>query len=104
MPAAPPHEGKSPQAERRGGPSAAAFLALARRALGTPYVWGGHAPGGFDCSGLVYWSARAAGIKGMPRTSEQQWGFVNRISESQLRPGDLVFEQWPGDQAAPGHV
>jgi NlpC/P60 family len=106
MPAAPPHEGKSPQAQRRagGGASAAAFLAMARKALGTPYVWGGSAPGGFDCSGLVYWAARAVGIKGIPRTSEAQWGFVDRISQSQLQPGDLVFEQWPGDQAAPGHV
>jgi len=67
-------------------------------------VWGGAGPGGFDCSGLVYWAARAVGVKGMPRTSEQQWAFTEHISERDLQPGDLVFEQWPGDQAAPGHV
>ena len=90
--------------QRRGGPSAAAFLAMARRALGAPYVWGGAGPGGFDCSGLVQWAARAVGVHNMPRTSEQQWNFVQRISQAQLQPGDLIFEQWPGDQAAPGHV
>jgi hypothetical protein len=84
--------------------SAAAFLSIARRALGSPYVWGGAGPGGFDCSGLVQWALTRAGIKNVPRTSEEQWAWVDRISQADLRPGDLVFEQWPGDGASPGHV
>src|SRR5262249_48086014 len=90
--------------QRGGGVSAAAFLSIARAALGKPYVWGGTGPSGFDCSGLVQWALTRAGIKNVPRTSEQQWAWVQHIPRDQLRPGDLVFEQWPGDGAAPGHV
>jgi len=89
---------------RTGGPTAAQFLAVLRRALGTPYVWGGAAPGGFDCSGLVQWAAHTIGLRSFPRTSEQQWQAVQHISQAQLQPGDLIFEQWPGDGPAPGHV
>ena len=89
---------------RTGGPSASAFLSKLRAALGTPYVWGGAAPGGFDCSGLVQWALQSVGLRNVPRTSEAQWGWVQRISQAQLQPGDLIFEQWPGDGPAPGHV
>jgi hypothetical protein len=85
------------------GPSASRFVAEVARFIGTPYVWGGDRPGGFDCSGLVYYALRTIGITSVPRTSEEQWGWVHKISKSQLRPGDLVFEQWPGE-ASPGHV
>jgi hypothetical protein len=72
--------------------------------LGTPYVWGGDAPGGFDCSGLVQYCLEQVGLKNVPRTSEEQWAWVQKISYSQLKPGDLIFEQWPGDESSPGHV
>lgn len=82
--------------------SGAAFVALAATFLGTPYQWGGDAPGGFDCSGLVYYSLGKLGISA-PRTSEQQWAWTQHISQDQLQPGDLVFENWPGE-SPPGHV
>jgi hypothetical protein len=101
-PGGPPHGGKPPG---RGGPSAGRFLLIARKQLGDPYTWGGASPAaGFDCSGLVKYALTRAGINGVPRTSEQQWAWVHHISAAQLRPGDLVFEQWPGDGPAPGHV
>jgi hypothetical protein len=103
MPLAPPHGGKPP-GKPAGGISAAAFLSIARKALGKPYLWGGSSLAGFDCSGLVQWALTRAGVKGAPRTSEAQWGWVEHISRADLKPGDLVFEQWPGDGAAPGHV
>lgn len=78
------------------------FLNSVHHALGTPYVWGGSAPGGFDCSGLVYWAARAAGIKGVPRTSEEQYKVGKPVSMSNLLPGDLVFA-YP-EAGGPGHV
>ena len=46
--------------------------------LNTPYVWGGGAPGGFDCSGLVMWAYA-------------QYGYGVPVSRDQLQPGDLVF-------------
>ena len=47
-----------------GGGSGAGAVAVqaALSRLGDPYVWGGGAPGGFDCSGLVMWSFQRAGI------------------------------------------
>ncbi|HUY49817.1 MAG TPA: NlpC/P60 family protein [Streptosporangiaceae bacterium] len=81
----------------------AAIVAAARKLLGDAYVYGGTGPKSFDCSGLVQYVLHEVGIT-MPRTSEAQWGAVTKISKSQLQPGDLVFSQWPGDGAAPGHV
>jgi hypothetical protein len=78
------------------------FAAEVDKFLGVPYVWGGASPRGFDCSGLVAYGLGRLGIKA-PRTSEAQWGWVQRIPQGQLQPGDLIFEQWPGE-VSPGHV
>lgn len=72
--------------------------------LGDPYVYGAAGPTNFDCSGLVQYVLTQLGLKNVPRTSEDQWAWVQRIGYSDLQPGDLVFSQWPGDDAAPGHV
>ena len=70
-----------------------ALIAFARRQLGQPYVWGGESrrEGGFDCSGLVWAAYRAAGYKGIGRTSEQQIRQGRAVSLRSLQPGDLVF-------------
>ena len=63
----------------------------ARQYLGTPYVWGGTSPSGFDCSGFVQYVYRnAAGIS-LPRDTYGQIGAGTRVSQDQLQPGDLVF-------------
>lgn len=72
------------------------FISTLRAQLGTPYVWGGAAPGGFDCSGLVYWAARQAGIHGVPRTSQEQFRVGTPVPMNGLRPGDLVFMNYEG--------
>jgi cell wall-associated NlpC family hydrolase len=66
--------------------------ALAQR--GTSYAWGGSSPRGFDCSGLVQFAARAAGIT-VPRTSRVQATVGRPVSRADLRPGDLVFFYTP---------
>lgn len=58
--------------------------------LGQPYRFGGAAPGGFDCSGLVVYAANGAGIR-VPRTAREQLGFGLPIARRELLAGDLVF-------------
>ncbi|WP_078901499.1 C40 family peptidase [Actinacidiphila yeochonensis] len=69
---------------------AARAVAFAYRAIGLPYVWGATGPNAYDCSGLTQAAWRAAGVS-LPRTTYQQINAGTRVSESQLRPGDLVF-------------
>jgi peptidoglycan DL-endopeptidase CwlO len=58
--------------------------------LGTPYVWGGASPGGFDCSGLVMWAFAQVGVS-LPHSSYAQYGYGVPVSRDQLQAGDLVF-------------
>ncbi|PWI18877.1 hypothetical protein DI272_35600 [Streptomyces sp. Act143] len=68
---------------------AAAAVAAARAAVGKPYVWGATGPSGFDCSGLMVWSYRHAGVS-LPRTSQGQRYAGRQVPLSQAQPGDLV--------------
>ncbi|WP_410676409.1 C40 family peptidase [Amycolatopsis sp. cmx-4-68] len=72
-------------------PSSAAQKAVdaALSKLGSAYVWGATGPSTFDCSGLMQWAYKQAGIT-LPRTSSAQAGFGTPVSRSQLQPGDLV--------------
>ena len=70
----------------------AGAVSLALSQLGTPYVPGGAAPGGFDCSGLVSWAYARAGHPGLPHFTGALWTSGTRIaSQGDLAPGDLVF-------------
>lgn len=86
-----------------GGNIGGRLISEAEKFIGAPYVWGGESPKGFDCSGLVQYSLEKLGVKNVPRTSEEQWAWVRRISKAQLSAGDLIFMQYPGE-ASPGHV
>jgi cell wall-associated NlpC family hydrolase len=57
--------------------------------VGSQYVWGGAAPGGFDCSGLVMWAYQQAGIS-LPHSSQALAHGGQPVSLSDLQPGDVL--------------
>jgi len=71
-------------------PTHGGVVGIAMQYLGTPYVWGGASPSGFDCSGLVMYVFAQVGIS-LPHSSYAQYGYGSPVSMSQLQPGDLVF-------------
>jgi peptidoglycan DL-endopeptidase CwlO len=77
------------------------IVAAALSRVGRPYVWGGAGPNQFDCSGLVQWSYRQAGIL-TPRVAAQQFLTGDHIPLAAAQPGDLLF--WTYDPSDPGYV
>jgi cell wall-associated NlpC family hydrolase len=66
-------------------------LKVAKRQKGDRYRYGAAGPNAFDCSGLVFFATHRAGLDGVPRTSSQQAGHMDRIKRKRMRPGDFVF-------------
>lgn len=85
------------------GPSkdAATAIEFARAQLGEPYVWAAAGPSSWDCSGLTMAAWAAAG-RSLPHYSAAQYDSTTAITESQLRPGDLVF--WSVVPGAPSTI
>jgi len=65
-------------------------LGYATQFLGTPYLWGGTTPAGFDCSGFTQYVYSHFGVS-LGRTTYDQINDGPSISKSDLKPGDLVF-------------
>ncbi|WP_405753829.1 NlpC/P60 family protein [Streptomyces sp. NBC_01411] len=82
--------GPQASASTRGARAVAYGLAQ----VGKPYLWGAEGPRSFDCSGLT-WRAWAHAGRTIPRTSQQQWRWLPRVSLRSLRPGDLIV-YFPG--------
>ncbi|NOY16616.1 MAG: C40 family peptidase [Gammaproteobacteria bacterium] len=63
---------------------------VAKSMIGQSYRYGGQSPGGFDCSGLVWYSYKKVGVK-TARTTKGLRKQAKKISRKELRAGDLVF-------------
>ncbi|MBI6872675.1 C40 family peptidase [Clostridium aciditolerans] len=68
--------------------------------LGTPYLWGGTSPSGFDCSGFTQYVYAHFGV-GLGRTTYEQINDGSPVSRDQLQPGDLVLF---GSSSNPHHI
>ncbi|MBO8155015.1 MAG: C40 family peptidase [Bacillaceae bacterium] len=64
------------------------LITAARAYLGTPYVWGGESPDGFDCSGYLQFVYRSIGVS-IPRTVSDIWNSTVPLKRPSV--GDLVF-------------
>jgi peptidoglycan DL-endopeptidase CwlO len=80
-----PTETLAPPPAQHGG-----VVGIAMRYLGTPYVYGGASPSGFDCSGFVMYVYSQVGVS-LPHNAAAQYAYGSAVSRSQLQPGDLVF-------------
>lgn len=69
---------------------ASEIIANAKQHIGTPYVYGGNKPGGFDCSGFTSYIMKQSGIS-LPRSTTEQYKVGSYVEKSDLKPGDLVF-------------
>ena len=83
----------------------AAIYKEAQKYVGTPYVWGGSTPEtGFDCSGYVCWVYNQNGYNVGRTTANGLWNKSQHISETEAKPGDLVFFEGTYDTPGKSHV
>lgn len=73
------------------------FVAEAKKYVGCPYEYGSVGPKTFDCSGLIYYTAReSTGIQ-LPRTAKAIYNFCRRVPDKDREPGDLLFFKTTGN-------
>lgn len=70
-------------------------LDAAKTKVGAQYSWGASGPFSFDCSGLVQWAYKQAGIQ-LPRTSFEQSHVGAPVAFENLQPGDIVVTNGGG--------
>lgn len=73
-----------------GTATGAQILSKAQSYLGSPYVYGGASPSGFDCSGFVYYVYGTFGIS-VGRTPAAQASAGTQVDKASLQVGDIVL-------------
>jgi cell wall-associated NlpC family hydrolase len=84
--------GRVPVGDEAADPTRSRIVFTALQMVGVPYRYGGSTPEGFDCSGLVQYAYRSAGV-GVPRTSREQLRASVAVPFDEASAGDLLFFQ-----------
>lgn len=71
--------------------AAGSIVATANSLIGTPFVYGGQTPDGFDSSGFIYYVLRENGFHNCPRSIAKQAAMGRQLTFDELKPGDLVL-------------
>ncbi|MCI2421278.1 NlpC/P60 family protein [Saccharopolyspora sp. K220] len=82
-----------------GAGAAVTAVNAALSAQGSPYVWGAKGPSSFDCSGLMYWAYKKAGVT-IGGSTKTQVTEGRSVSAGDLKPGDLIFYYSPVSHVA----
>lgn len=67
------------------------FVAEAKKYVGCPYEFGSTGPDTFDCSGLIFTTARNATGVQLPRTAKAIYNYCRRVPDKDKEVGDLLF-------------
>ena len=97
-----PDSALAPNSSTSSGLSGAQIVQEMQKFIGDEYVYGAAGPTTFDCSGLVQYGLTQLGLSNVPRTSEAQYAWAQKVSGPPVA-GELVFENFPGE-VSPGHV
>jgi len=90
-----PTKTPKPSSNESYGSGVSGLIAAAQAQLGRPYVWSAESPeDGFDCSGLVYYCLRQAGVSvsrwnALNYSQNSSWQAITSLSDCQK--GDLLF-------------
>lgn len=94
---------KAKQAEIERANKVTSIVNYSKTYLGTPYKYGGMAPSGMDCSGLLQLSFSRYGIE-LPRTTRQMSKIGDKVKLKQVEEGDLIFFRTSKRGARVNHV
>lgn len=83
-----------------GNGSKSSFVSIALAQRGKTYVYAAAGPDHFDCSGLVVYAAKMAGLGSLPHQASQLANIGHSVSLSSLQPGDLLFWGSPAHHVA----
>nr|WP_170885531.1 peptidoglycan-binding protein [Bacillus alkalicellulosilyticus] len=83
-----PEPKPEPEPEPKADGASSSIISTAKNLIGSPYVWGGTSPSGFDCSGFLLYVYKQHGVT-IPRTVSQIWGASSSVSNPSV--GDIVF-------------
>lgn len=73
------------------------FVEEAKKYVGCPYEYGSVGPETFDCSGLIYYTAKVSTGTQLPRTAKAIYNYCRKVPDNEREVGDLLFFKTTGN-------